>query len=58
MRWALLLAVAALATTGCYAHQRIPVADLQKLTAIPGRAPEADLKGKKPAQPGQPYACQ
>ena len=46
MRWALLLAVAALATTGCYAHQRIPVADLQKLTAIPGRAPEADLKGE------------
>ena len=40
------LALAALALGGCYSHTQVAVTDLEKLTAVPGRAPEADLAGQ------------
>lgn len=42
---AIVLALAALVLPGCYSHQRVAVAHLEKLTAVPGRLPEADLPG-------------
>ncbi len=42
MRWAPIVAL----LLGCYSHQQIAVADLEKLTAAPGRSPEADLSGR------------
>ncbi len=37
--------LAAVVLTGCYSHQRVAVAHLEKLTAVPGRLPEADVPG-------------
>jgi len=39
------LLLAALALPACYSHQRVAVTDLDQLTAVPGRPPEASLQG-------------